>query len=217
MTALPGSDSDVVTSTLANLQAFASPAASRNAVPIAKALAPLLPKAGLVLEVAAGNGYHAAILASHFPHLTWQPTDPNANIRMAAMHVVDHAQLGNLLPPLDLRAEMSVWPVTQADAVLCCNMIHIAPWSAAEGLMRGAAQVLRSGAALFLYGPLILEGMHTAPSNAAFDQSLRAQNPTWGVRDTADVNHIAASQGLVFEQQVDMPANNMIRVYRRTD
>ncbi len=206
----------MVNAAVAKLERFASPSAARNAVPIADALAPVLPGAGLVLEVASGNGYHAAILAACFPDLSWQPSDPDPELRMMAAEVRETAQLSNLLPPLDLNAGESPWPISHADAILCCNMIHIAPWPAAAGLMRGASQILSSGSALILYGPFAVEGVHTAPSNAQFDHSLRARNPAWGVRDTVDVDQIAQSQGLEFECHIPMPANNMIRVYRRT-
>ncbi|MHC8508228.1 MAG: DUF938 domain-containing protein [Rhodospirillales bacterium] len=95
-------------------------------------------------------------------------------------------------------------------------MIHIAPWAAAEGLMRGAGRILAAGGLLFLYGPFREGGRHTAPSNAAFDESLRAQNPAWGVRDLDEVTALAAASGLALEERIPMPANNLTVIFRRS-
>jgi hypothetical protein len=209
------SNSDPVTAIVSKVEHFASPAALRNAIPLAAALKPFLPPAGVVLEVASGSGFHAAVLAAHFEHLKWQPTEWETDRLNDIRSLTESAGLENLLPPQPLDATTSEWPVCEAHAVLCLNMIHIAPWPVAKGLMQGAGTVLAADAPLFIYGPFQIDGRHTAPSNAAFDQNLRTRNPDWGVRDTGDVDRLGESHGLVFEQAIDMPANNMIRVYRK--
>jgi hypothetical protein len=192
-----------------------APAVARNRDAILAVLKRVLPAQGSVLEIASGTGEHAAYFAARLPHLTWQPTDvdPAARASIAAHRAL--ATPGNLLAPLELDVQAPVWPVTQADAVVSINMIHIAPWSAAEGLMAGAGRMLAAGQPLYLYGPFQEDGHHTAPSNAAFDASLRARDPAWGVRDTGDVRALADRHGLVFVERVAMPANNLSLVFRR--
>lgn len=187
----------------------------RNREPILNVLRRVLPPRGLVLEVASGSGEHAAYFAQHLPGLAWQPTDWDA---MALASIAAHraaAGLANLLAPLCLDVTSGQWPVERADAIVCNNMIHIAPWAATEGPIAGAARTLSEGGVLYLYGPYRIEGRHTAPSNQAFDASLRGQNPLWGVRDLADVTALAALHGLVLAQTVAMPANNLSVVFRR--
>ena len=212
----PDSNAEKIAQTISRVGVFASPAASRNARPIAEALGPYLPSAGMVVELAAGSGYHAAVLASQYPALTWQPTDADPQAVAVIRQLVEQAALENLESPRVLDVVASTWPLDKADALLCCNMIHIAPWSAAEGLFAGARRTLAPGAPLFLYGPFSVDGQHTAPSNETFDQSLKFQNPAWGVRDCADVDMLATLHSFVFDQSQSMPANNMIRIYRRT-
>jgi SAM-dependent methyltransferase len=168
-----------------------------------------------VLEVASGTGEHAAFFAERLPHLTWQPTDPDpAALASIAAHRAS-ANLSNLRAPLVLDATASDWPLDKADAVVAINMIHISPWTAAQGLMAGAARLLPAGGALYLYGPFKESGEHTAPSNVAFDASLRARDPQWGVRDAGDVMKLAAEHGFDFVKRVPMPANNLSLVFRR--
>ncbi len=174
-----------------------------------------MPATGTVLEIAAGTGEHAVHFAAALPHLVWQPTDPDEQARAST---AAHAQIGglpNLQPVLELDASSRAWPVTRADAVVSINMIHIAPWRAAEGLMAGAARILGPGAPLYLYGPYRVNGEHTAPSNADFDQVLRSRNPEWGVRDLDEVVALAAANGFTLERTVAMPANNLSVVFRR--
>lgn len=201
--------------TMTDARRFA-PAAARNREPILAALRGRLPAAGLLLEVASGTGEHAVHLAAAFPTLTIQPSDPDSDARASIAAWAAEAGLANLRPPLALDAA-AAWPVAHADAVLCINMIHIAPWAAAEGLLHGAARILPPGAPLVLYGPFRQGGAHTAPSNAAFDDSLRAQDPRWGVRDLEAVAALAAGQGFGAPDVVPMPANNLTVVFRRLD
>ena len=192
-----------------------SPSAARNREPILAVLRQVLPPQGFVLEIAGGTGEHAVQLAAGLPGLTWQPTDrdPDAIKRIAAHRAA--SGLPNLLAPLELDVTATPWPVGRADAVVAINMIHIAPWRAAQGLMAGAGRVLAPGGVLFLYGPFQEDGSHTAPSNAAFDANLRARNPEWGVRDLGQVCDLAAEHGLEFAQRFEMPANNLSVAFRR--
>lgn len=194
---------------------LASPAAQRNIAPLVEAVLPRLPQSGLVVEIAAGHGYHSAVLAAETPALTWQPTDVDSDALGRISHLVQSAALSNLRPPVALDTEDVVWAVDSATVFLCCNMIHIAPWSAAIGLFAGVGRVLSDGGMLFLYGPFKVDGAHTAPSNESFEEWLKSEDESWGVRDTADVDALAHEAGLRLAQYIAMPANNMLRVYQR--
>ena len=191
------------------------PAAERNAGPILGVLRRVLPPRGLVLEVASGSGYHAAHFARALPELTWQPTDVDADGLASIAGWVEDAALPNLRAPLALDVTAATWPVEHADAIVCINMIHIAPWACALALLSGAARLLAPGAPLVTYGPYRFDGAFTAESNAAFDASLRARDPAWGVRDVADLSREAAARGLPLEETVPMPASNHTLVFRR--
>ena len=156
-----------------------APAVARNREPILAVLRRVLPAAGLVLEVASGSGEHAAFFAAALPGVSWQPSDPDPRARASIAAFLDAGAPPNLLPPLALDAAAGGWPIARAMAVVCINMIHVAPWSACEGLIAGAARVLPPGGVLYLYGPYKEEGRHTAPSNEAFDADLRARDPSW--------------------------------------
>lgn len=193
-----------------------APATARNKDHITKVLDQYLPSDGLVLEVASGTGEHV----THFARalnaaLTFQPSDPDAGARASIDAWVEAAGVRNVLPALALDASAATWPIQRADAVICINMIHIAPWEAAIGLMRGAARLLPVGGLLYLYGPYRCDGQHTAPSNEAFDRGLRLQNPKWGVRDLEAVAELAGAHG--FGQAIieKMPANNLSLLFRR--
>jgi cyclopropane fatty-acyl-phospholipid synthase-like methyltransferase len=195
--------------------ALTAPAVARNRDAILSVLRDVLPAAGTVLEIASGTGEHAIHFAAALPHLTWQPTDPDAAARGSIAAHAAQAALANLLLPLELDAAAPVWPATRADAVVSINMIHIAPWRAAQGLMAGAARVLPTGAPLYLYGPFRERGRHTALSNAAFDESLKARDPQWGVRDLDEVTALAGEHGFSLQRTVAMPANNLSVIFRR--
>jgi SAM-dependent methyltransferase len=192
-----------------------NPAAERNKQPIAEVLAAVLPETGLVLEVASGTGQHAEHFARAFPRLEWQPTESDDELRGVIAQRVARAALPNLRAPLAFDVHEPRAPVERADAVLCCNMIHIAPWSACEALLKHASALLALGAPLILYGPFMRDGLHTAPSNAAFDASLRARNAAWGVRDLTNVDGLARGHGLELAVTIAMPANNLSVVWRR--
>jgi hypothetical protein len=192
-----------------------SPAAERNKQPIAEVLAHVLPPTGLVLEIASGTGQHAEHFARALPALTWLPSEADAAMLPALAERVRRAALPNLDPPLALDVHGALPALGRVAAVLCINMIHIAPWSACEALLKHASALLEPGAPLVLYGPFMRDGVHTAPSNAAFDASLRARNPAWGVRDLTDVDGLARLCGFDLQVTIAMPANNLTVVWRR--
>jgi hypothetical protein len=192
-----------------------APAVARNRDPILAVLRRVLPARGTVLEIASGTGEHAVHFAAALPDIDWQPSDPDAAALRSIVAWREAARLPNVLAPLLLDVTSPVWPVQQTDAMVCINMIHISPWRAAEALMAGAGRVLESGGMLFLYGPYKEGGVHTASSNEAFDASLRARNPEWGVRELDDVKALAARHGIEFVERVAMPANNLSVVFRR--
>ena len=189
-----------------------APAPERNKGPILEVLQRVLPQAGVVLEIASGTGQHAAHFAAALPHLVWQPSD--ADLRVHESIRAWTGELTNVRSPvaLDVREP---WPLARADAVLCINMIHISPWVATLALIEGAGRVLPQGGVLFLYGPYRRFGRHTAPSNEAFDASLRARDPQWGVRDLEAVEECAAAAGLRLNEIVEMPANNLSVVFEK--
>ena len=189
-----------------------APATLRNREPLLATLRRHLPATGLVLEVASGTGEHAAFLAAALPHLAFQPSerDPGALPSIDAWC----AGLPNIRPALLLDATEPGWPA--AAAVLCANMIHIAPWAATLGLMRGAAACLPPGGPLILYGPFRRDGAHTAPGNAAFDADLRDRDPAWGLRDLEAVAAAAAAEGFAPPIVEPMPANNLTLVLHRS-
>ena len=191
-----------------------APAALRNREPIREVLARCLPEAGIVLTIAEGTGEHAVHFARSFPALTWQPSDVDADALASIAAWREDAALSNLATPIRLDVTSQRWPVERADAITCINMVHIAPWEATLGLFAGAARTLPPGALLYLYGPYRFDGSFTAPSNEAFDASLRARDPRWGVRDVRDLE--AAASGFALLEVVDMPANNHSLVFRKS-
>lgn len=186
-----------------------APAAQRNLEPIGDVLADWLPKSGLVVEIASGTGEHAHAFSQRFPNLDWQPTDldPEALASIAAWQKEGPR---NLRPPVQLDVCASDWPISDADAVLCINMVHIAPWEASLGLLDGAARLLENGAPLILYGPWLQADIPTAPSNRAFDISLRDRDPRWGLRLVEDFAAEAARCGFALAERRPMPSNNLM-------
>ncbi|CAN5197398.1 DUF938 domain-containing protein [soil metagenome] len=191
------------------------PATLRNRDAILSVLRGALPASGLVLEIASGSGEHVVHFAKAFPGLTFQPSDPEDAALQSITAWTQDSGLTNLRPPVMLDASSDHWPVTAADAVLCINMIHIAPWRAARGLFRGAAKLLHTGVPLYLYGPYRRAGVVTAPSNEAFDASLQSRNAEWGLRDLEAVADLARSTGFSAPVVTEMPANNLSVVFRR--
>lgn len=198
-----------------------APAADRNTEPILSVLKAHLPERGRALEIAGGTGQHAAAFARAFPGITWVASDPDATACESIAAWVEETGLANLSGPLDIDVTQPDWHA-KADAaggpfdvILAINLVHIAPWEAAQGLVRGAGALLPAGGLLYLYGPYKRDGAHTAGSNAAFDESLRARDPAWGVRDIGDVAGAARPHGLDLEETVPMPTNNFSLVFRK--
>ena len=194
-----------------------SPAADRNKQPILAVLRHLLPDAGSALEIASGTGQHVAWFAAGLPRWTWQPTDvqPSALDSVAAW--VAQQGLANVLPPLQLDVIAPRWLPDDArfDAIVCANMLHIAPWATCAALMQGSARHLAAGGVLVTYGPYLEDGVPTSEGNLAFDQSLRAHDAAWGLRHREDVQAEAAQAGLQLEARHAMPSNNLLLVWTR--
>ena len=190
------------------------PATTRNGAFIQEVLERHLPAEGLVLEVASGSGQHVLRFAEAFQNLEWQPSDPEDEARRSIDAYRADADRPNLRAAVVLDASADEWPVDRADVVLCANMIHIAPWSAAQGLFAGAKRILSERGMLILYGPYKKDGRHTSDSNVAFDESLKRRNPEWGVRDMADVEALGAPE-LELIEVAPMPANNFMLMFRR--
>nr|WP_316628961.1 DUF938 domain-containing protein [uncultured Brevundimonas sp.] len=196
--------------------ALTSPAARRNAEPILRVLRAHLPAAGSVLEIASGSGEHAVAFSSAMPGLRWTPSDPSAEARDSIAAWTRTTALPNLAAPLDLDGQdPTTWPTGPFDALYCANMTHISPWSATEGLMDLAGRALRRpGGLLVLYGPYREAEVPLAPSNAAFDASLKSRNPDWGLRDRDAVQALARAHGLIATLRVPMPAENLMLLFR---
>jgi SAM-dependent methyltransferase len=194
-----------------------APATVRNRDAILAVLRTCLPERGLVLEIASGSGEHIVHFAAACgPDLVFQPSDPDAAARASIDAWAADAGLANIRAAIDIDAGVpGGWPIAAADAVVCINMVHIAPWEATVGLMRGAGRFLAPGGVLFLYGPYREGGRHTAPSNEAFDRDLRARNPDWGVRDREAVASEAEGNGFAAPTVHPMPANNLALLFRR--
>lgn len=197
-------------------QRMFSPSAARNLAPILAVLKRVLPTHGVVLEIGCGTGEHAVCFAEAMPNLTWQPSDPDSGSRVSTASWIEFSGLNNVLAPLDIDVCSSLWGVEEAapfEAIVSINMVHIAPWAASLGLFAGAGRLLRPGGILVLYGPFMRKGAHNAPSNAAFDASLKAHNPSWGVRDITDLERVGEACGLRLHETIEMPANNMSVVF----
>lgn len=192
-----------------------APAAARNCAPIADVLARELPQSGLVLEIASGTGEHAMAFARRFPALTWQPSDADADALASIAAWRDEVDLPNFLAPQRLDAAAADWPIARCDAILCINMVHISPVEATLGLLAGASRLLAPQGALILYGPYLEDQVVTAPSNEAFDASLKQRDPRWGLRHVAWIDDLAGREGFRRTNRVAMPANNLMLVYRR--
>ena len=191
--------------------------AERNKGPILDVVARVLPRRGVVLEIASGTGQHVVHFAKAFSGLTWQPSDPDAELRESIALRVRDEQLPNVNPPIDLDVTRHPWPLQTADALVSINLIHVAPWSATLALFEGAKALLPTQHVLLLYGPYRRYGRQTSESNAQFDSDLRAHNPEWGLRDLEAVSDVARRAGFVPTEIVDMPANNFSLVFKRRE
>jgi hypothetical protein len=196
---------------------LSSPAARRNAEPILGVLKAHLPARGRVLEIAAGSGEHAVAFSTALPGLDWTPSDLSAEARASIGAWRAEAGPPNLNPPVALdTADTATWPAGRFDAVLCVNMVHVSPWTATLGLMAFVGQALTDpGGLLILYGPYREADVPLAPSNAAFEQTIKARDPAWGLRDRDEVVAAARAEKLALTRRVEMPANNLMLLFRR--
>lgn len=193
-----------------------SPSAARNRDAIRDAFLTTMPHTGVILEIGSGTGEHAVHIAAAAPELRWLPGDPDAASRASIAAWTEHLRLTNVAAPHALDVTAPEWDagIERIDGAVSINMIHIAPFAAAQGFIAGAARLLRSGGKLFLYGPFARNGAHTAPSNAEFDASLKARNPDWGVRDLdREIEPLAFAAGFALETVIEMPANNLSVVF----
>lgn len=200
-----------------------SPAADRNKGPILTELLRRLPVAGQALEIASGTGQHVVHFAAALPGWQWQPTDADPAALASITALTRDAGVHNVAPPrlLDLLATpaegQDAWPGASLDLVLCANLLHISPWATCGALMRLATHCLRPAGLLVTYGPYRVDGETLAPGNQAFDADLRQRDPAWGLRWLHEVTAEAAAAGLVLQERVAMPANNLLLVFGHSD
>ncbi len=194
-----------------------STAAERNKHPILDVLRQTLPAHGNALEIASGTGQHVAWFAAHLPQWAWQPSDAVPDMFSSIQALVAQHGLANVQQPVLLDVTAPVWPVGTApvNLVYCANMLHIAPWHTCAALMQGSARHLTAHGVLVTYGPYLEADVPTSSGNLAFDQSLRARNPAWGIRRREEVELVAAEAGLHLAERHAMPANNLLLVWRR--
>lgn len=192
-----------------------APATLRNRDAIVAVLGDWLPASGRTLEIASGSGEHVVHFAAAFPHIDWQPSDPDRDALTSIAAWCAEAALANIAPPLMLDATAAAWPLAHADAILCINMVHISEWAATVGLFTGSAKLLEKGAPLILYGPYFRNDHPTAPSNLAFDENLKARNSEWGIRKLEDVTELADAKGFALAEVREMPANNLTLLFCR--
>lgn len=195
-----------------------SPSAGRNRDVVRDVVMQQLPADGVILEVGAGTGEHATAFAAALPGVRWAPGDPDPASRASIAAWTAHLGLSNVASPHAIDVTADDWGVEPGSlsGVVSLNMIHIAPFAAARGLVAGAGRYLRRGGVLFLYGPFSRNGAHIAPSNADFDRSLKSRDPSWGVRDLeGDIVPLAEAAGLILKTCLDMPANNFSVVFQK--
>jgi len=190
-----------------------SNAADRNKQVIMDLLSTTLPQQGLVAEIASGPGQHIIYFAENFPELSWQPTEPDDDLRGSIVQNINLSQSTNILPPIKLNVFDKTWQLPKADVIINANMIHVSPPAATQALIEGVCRHLRQGGRYFQYGPFIHQGQFNSKGNANFHQTLGETNPDWGLREIDDVIGLAESNGLTLERKVDMPANNTSLIF----
>ena len=195
-----------------------APATERNRGPILQVLLRILPTKGNILEIASGTGEHSIFFAPRLAPRQWYPSEQESELRDSIIAWQDRYENDNLYTPLDINAAAEYWSIEEKNivinAIVNINMIHISPWKTCLGLMAGAGRILPTGGILYLYGPYKQDGKHTAPSNEAFDRSLKSRNPEWGVRNLEDVISVAKENSLILQEVVKMPANNLSVVFK---
>ena len=196
------------------------PATSRNRDVIAEVLGEYISSDDWLLEIASGSGEHGVFFQQVFPHIIWQTSDPEVVHRKSIISWINHLGLSSKMPkPLDIDVQNRPWPITNQlksliKGIVCINMIHISPWSCTKALFAESKTYLDNHNFLMLYGPFIRKDKQTSESNIEFDLSLKLQNPLWGLRDLERVNEIAFENGFEFDQLIEMPANNLLVIYR---
>ncbi|WP_419903341.1 DUF938 domain-containing protein [Kiloniella sp.] len=202
-----------------------SPSAERNRDFIYKVLKKFLPNKGILLEIASGTGDHAAWIGPKIAPVKWQTTEYNKDLFPSICAHIAHTESSNILNPVYVDVIQNNWSfetktqdklINNVDVITCINMIHISPWEATLGLLSGAADILKKDGVLYLYGPFFQDSVETAPSNSQFDYSLRQQNDSWGIRDLNTVEEVAKSNGLTLEEVIQMPANNLSVIFRKS-
>jgi hypothetical protein len=196
------------------------PATTRNRESIAAVLSNYISPNSLLLEIASGSGEHGVFFQKKFPSITWQTSDPELVHRKSINSWIMHEGLYSKMPePLDLDVEMRPWSINNRlgaliKGIVCINMIHISPWSCTRSLFEESKKYLDQCNFLMLYGPFLRKEKQTSESNLNFDQSLKMQNPRWGLRNLENVNDIAFKNGFKLDNVIDMPANNLSVIYR---
>ena len=194
-----------------------SPACERNKDPILVVLKQHVPDQPHILEIASGTGEHGHYFCQQLPHIIWQPSDIDPRYQDSVVAWQHHQPLNNFLPPITLDMTDSKWssiPKNTINTMFNANMAHISPWAATVGMFQGADQILAPNGQLFIYGPFMIDGQHTAPSNSEFDANLKARNPHWGIRALEDLIALGEENSLAFEEKISMPANNFILIFR---
>ncbi len=196
------------------------PATTRNRDSIARVLSDYISPNSLFLEIASGSGEHGVFLQKKFPSIIWQTSDPELVHRKSIHSWIKHVGLSFKMPePLDINVEKRPWPITKQirsliKGIVCINMIHISPWSCTKALFKESKNILNQNHFLMIYGPFIRKDVQTSDSNLNFDQSLKFQNPLWGIRHLDEVNKLAFMNGFVKDKVIEMPANNLSVIYR---
>lgn len=186
----------------------------QNRDPIFAVIQPLLQQSKNVLEIGSGTGQHAIYFGAQLPHLRWHTSD-RREYHAGIQAWLEEAALPNVLPPIELDVQRSAWPVLDIDTIFSANTTHIMHWSDVQALFAGAGRLLPSGGLLLLYGPFSFSGQHSSASNVHFDQHLRNRDPLSGIRDFDDLNEIAATAGLLFRHNYEMPVNNRILFWQK--
>jgi hypothetical protein len=192
-----------------------APQADRSKGPIIDVLRRVLPDRGIALEIGSGTGQHVMHFARAFPTLVWQPSDYDQVAIASIDSYRREAQLCNVREPLLLEVRKRTWGNGLLDAVVAINLIHVTSWSVCEGLFEGARRHLRPDGVLFIYGPFKQDGGFHSDGNARLDAMLRQKNPDWGLRDLEAVAALGTARGILVEQVVDVPGDNLALVLRK--
>lgn len=188
----------------------------QNKEPILSALKHYFYDVSRVLEIGSGTGQHAVYFARQFPDLTWLSSD-QAEYHQGIRMWLDEAGLMNLEGPLLLDVNQQVWPVDSVDAVFSANTVHIMDWPAVENMFAGIGEVLQPEGIFCLYGPFNYDGQFTSESNARFDDWLKQRDPVSGVRDFEALDQLAEQAGMELDDDIEMPANNRILVWKKIE